>query len=111
MRERVNDGSNLREARLNASYHYDQTWGGSVGVFATHGLDPAATTDGITTTGHLFQVDWTPWGKEKASAPAPFSAANLRLGAQYWVYSKFGGEGGSAARDHNTLFLFSWLSF
>jgi len=111
VRERVNDGSSLREARLNASYHYDQTWGGSVGVFATHGLDPSATSDGITTTGHLFQVDWTPWGKEKASAPAPFSAANLRLGAQYWVYGKFAGEGGSAARDHNTLFLFSWLSF
>jgi len=100
------DENRLREARLNASYHYDQTWGGSVGLFSTHGTDPAATT-----TGHLFQLDWTPWGKERASAPAPFSAANLRLGAQYWVYRKVAGESGAPARDKNTLYLFSWLSF
>lgn len=108
--ERKTDGGSgdlarLRESRLNASYYYQQTWGGSMGLFSTHGTDPA-----LTTTGHLFQVDWTPWGKENASAPAPFSAANLRLGAQYWVYDKFGGDSASA-KDHNTLYLFAWTSF
>lgn len=96
----------LHEARLNASYHYQQTWGGSAGLFSTQGNDPASKSQG-----YLLQADWTPWGKENASAPAPFSAANLRLGAQYWIYNKLDGESGSAAKDRNTLFLFTWLSF
>ena len=99
------DSSRLREARLNGSYHYNQTWGGSAGLFSTHGSSP---TD--ATTGYLLQADWTPWGKENASAPAPLSAANLRLGAQYWVYDKFSGES-AGAKDHNTLYLFAWTSF
>ncbi len=100
------DGSRLHEARLNATYHYNQTWGGGAGLFSTQGSDPAAKTNG-----YLFQADWTPWGKENASAPAPFSAANLRLGAQYWVYNKLNGDSGSTAKDRNTLFLFAWTSF
>lgn len=95
----------LHEARLNASYHYNQTWGGSAGLFSTQGSDPAAKTNG-----YLLQADWTPWGKENATAPAPFSAANLRLGAQYWVYDKFSGES-AGAKEHNTLYLFAWTSF
>lgn len=100
------DASRLHEARLNATYHYQQTWGGGAGLFSTQGSDPAARSNG-----YLLQADWTPWGKENASAPTPFSAANLRLGAQYWVYNKLNGESGSAARDRNTLFLFAWTSF
>lgn len=103
------DVSRVAESRLNASYHFDQTWGGSVGVFNTRALDATATD--IGSSGHLLQVDWTPWGKESRTAPAPFSAANLRLGAQYWVYSKFNGDSSVAARDHNTLYLFAWTSF
>lgn len=95
----------LKEARLNASYYFNQTWGGTVGLFSTHGTDPTAATNG-----HLLQVDWTPWGKESASAPNPFGWANLRLGAQYWAYNKFGGDSASA-KDHNTLYLFAWTSF
>lgn len=100
------DTERLHEARLNATYHYNQTWGGGAGLFSTQGSDPAAKTNG-----YLLQADWTPWGKENASAPAPLSAANLRLGAQYWVYNKLNGEAGAAARDRNTLFLFAWTSF
>lgn len=99
------EGSRLREARLNGSYHYNQTWGGSAGLFSTHGSNP---TD--ATTGYLLQADWTPWGKEGHSAPSPLDATNLRLGAQYWVYDKFSGES-AGARDHNTLYLFAWTSF
>lgn len=110
IRERKTEGltaevSRLRESRLNASYHFNQTWGGSVGLFSTRGTDPAATT-----TGRLLQADWTPWGKEGASAPGPLGWANLRLGAQYWIYNKFNGES-IAAKDHNTLYLFAWTSF
>jgi len=95
----------LNESRLNASYHFNQTWGGSVGVFSTHGTDPTAATNG-----QLLQLDWTPWGKESASTPQPFEWAHLRLGAQYWRYAKFGGDT-TLAKDHNTLYLFAWTSF
>lgn len=110
IREHLTDGvsgdrSTLRTSRLNASYYYDQTWGGSVGWFSTRGSDPADATSGI-----LLQADWTPWGKDGMSAPSPFSLANLRLGAQYWSYGKYGGESSSAS-DRNTLYLFAWTSF
>jgi hypothetical protein len=101
----TDEKSSLKETRLNASYYFNQTWGGSLGLFSTHGSDPAATTKG-----NLIQMDWTPWGKETASAPAPLGWANLRLGAQYWMYHNFAGDT-SAAKDHNTLYLFAWTSF
>ena len=96
---------NLTETRLNASYHYNQTWGGTVGAFSTEGSDPA-----VATRGSILQADWTPWGKEGVSAPSPFGLANLRLGVQYWMYDKYAGES-AAAQDHNTLYLFAWTSF
>lgn len=99
------DRSRLHESRLNASYHFNQTWGGSAGLFATHGTDAA-----VATNGHLLQLDWSPWGKESASAPQPFAWANVRLGAQYWVYDKFAGDK-ATAKDHNMLYLFAWTSF
>ena len=97
--------SSLHETRLNASYHFRQTWGLSGGYFNTRGSDPGAAT-----RGQMVQLDWTPWGKEGASAPAPIGFSNLRLGLQYWHYNKFGGVG-SGARDHDTTYLFAWLSF
>ena len=110
IRERMTDGATtdtvrLNESRLNASYYLNQTWGASAGMFATRGSDPAAQTKG-----KLFQIDWTPWGKENASAPTPFSFANLRLGAQYWIYDTFAGDS-VTAKDHNTAYIFAWLSF
>ena len=99
------DRTRLHESRLNASYYFNQTWGGSAGLFATHGTDAA-----VATNGHLLQLDWSPWGKESASAPQPFSWANLRLGAQYWMYDKFAGDK-ATAKDHNMLYLFAWTSF
>lgn len=43
--------------------------------------------------------------------------ANLRLGAQYTMYTKYNGAktdydgNGRNAKDNNTLFLFAWTSF
>lgn len=112
VRERKTDGvssdvTRIKETRLNASYHYHQTIGGSVGVFSTRSSGSESSS---VTSGKVVQVDWTPWGKEDAIAPAPFSAANLRLGAQYWMYDKFAGNSASA-KDHNTLYVFAWTSF
>lgn len=110
IREHLTDGvtgdkSTLKTARVNASYYYQQTWGGSVGLFSTRGSDPADATNGA-----VLQADWTPWGKDGATAPTPFSLANLRLGAQYWLYNKYGGES-TGASDKNTLYVFAWTSF
>jgi hypothetical protein len=99
------DTANLKTSRLNASYHYNETYGGTVGLFATRGHG-----DTDTTTGTLFQLDWTPWGKESASAPDPFGPANVRLGAQYTVYNQFEGSRVGAS-GKNTLSLFVWTSF
>jgi len=107
-RRRLGDGSGtgrLTEQRLNASYHFRNTWGASAGYFDTHGSDPASAT-----RDQLLQLDWTPWGKEDQAAPAPFGWANLRLGAQLWHYSRFGGDS-TGASGHDTLHLFAWTAF
>ena len=109
----------LNEFKLNASYHFDQTWGATLGRFLTTGTADATRYDFSATgspnsSGYIMQADWTPWGKE-ASWNAPW--ANLRLGAQYTMYTKFNGakndyDGtGRNAKDNNTLFLFAWTSF
>lgn len=107
-RKRPGDGSGterLTEQRLNASYHWRNTWGVSGGLFNTHGSDPASAT-----RGQLLQADWTPWGKDDHEAPTPFSWANLRLGLQWWHYNRFGGERAGAS-GHDTLHLFAWTAF
>ncbi len=98
------EAATLRQRRLAASYHFRNTWGASVGLFDTRGKDPSAATNG-----QLFQLDWTPWGKEDAEPPSFLSLVNLRLGAQYWRYGRFEGERAGASA-HNTLGLFAWLA-
>jgi hypothetical protein len=121
----ANDGAEnlkgrLNEFKLNASYHYAQTWGATVGRFVTRGTSDAVLYgDGFAngspnTSGYILQADWTPWGKE-SSWGAPW--ANVRFGAQYTMYNKFNGAknnydgNGRDAKDNNTLFLFAWTSF
>ena len=120
--EAANLSGTLRELRLNASYHYQQTWGLGLGHFATSGsadsalyaADAGFAGNVPDTAGYVLQADWTPWGKE-GSWLAP--NANLRLGLQYTLYTKYNGASsnydgaGRSARDNNTLFLFAWTSF
>jgi hypothetical protein len=109
----------LNELRLNASYHYQQTWGASLGQFSTTGsadtLLYAANAGNVPdASGQILQFDWTPFGKED-SWHAPW--ANLMLGLQYTRYAKYNGASsnydgaGRNASDNNTLFLFAWSSF
>lgn len=109
----------LHELKLNASYHFRQTWGVTLGYFSTAGDADATLYSGMAggkpdTSGRILQLDWTPWGKEDSWA-APW--ANLRLGAQYTSYSRYNGAAtnydgaGRNASDNNTLFLFAWTSF
>lgn len=115
------DGS-LDTLRVAASYHWQQTWGASVGLFDARGSADAArfgaTSYSATpdTRGYVLQADWTPWGKE-TSWGAPW--ANTRVGLQYTGYSRFNGgshfidEASGAdrtARDNNTTMLFAWFA-
>ena len=108
----------LTSSRLNLSYYWRQTYGATVGYFATTGSSDALRYAGNVnnkpdTKGWVMQTDWTPFGKED-SWMAPY--ANLRLGVQYWRYDKFNGGAdnvdgnGRRARDNNTWFLFAWLA-
>lgn len=118
--EADNNKNSLNQFRLAGSYHYDQTYGITAGLFDTRGsadslLYGSSQNGRPNTSGYILQADWTPWGKEN-SWGAPF--ANVRLGAQYTGYRKF--MGGSSyidgdgnerrARDNNTLMFFLWTS-
>lgn len=108
----------LGNFRLSTSYHYDQTYGATLGLFNSHGSTDA-TLNGSSlngkpdTAGYILQADWTPWGKE-SSWQAPW--ANVRLGLQYTGYSRY--QGGKSylddagnerkAHDNNTTMLFLW---
>lgn len=114
-----NNRNTLNQARIAASYHYQQTWGATVGLFQTHGTGDMTAYGGSLngkpdSAGYMLQADWTPWGKEN-SWGAPF--ANVRLGVQYIGYQKFMGgktyNDGAVdrnAKDNNTLSVFLWTS-
>jgi hypothetical protein len=106
----------LYEFRFNTSYYYDQSYGVTLGRFATRGTTDVTLygpTGSPDTTGTILQVDWTPWGKESSWA-RPY--ANARVGLQYTMYDKFDGSrtnydgAGRNASDNNTLFLFLWVA-
>lgn len=121
----------IDQLRAAASYHYDQTWGGTFGVFDLRGksnTDLYSTVDAVTglvtngsisgrpnTSGYILQADWTPWGKEHSWGGG---LANVRLGIQYTGYTRFAGgstyldsDGNERrARDNNTTMLFLWTS-
>lgn len=115
--------ASLNRFDFNASYYYDQTYGFTAGMFNITGdqdqtlyapaPDSGSRTGKPNTTGFILQADWSPFGKE-GSWGEPW--ANLRLGLQYTIYSKFNGASsdydgyGRDASDNNTLFLFLWLA-
>ena len=107
----------LYDSRFNASYYYDQTYGLTIGRFSRRGTsDPTlygAVTGSPDTSGTIFQVDYTPFGKPD-SWERPF--ANVRVGLQYTIYDKYAGASsnydgnGRNASDNNTLYLFVWMA-
>lgn len=109
----------LNELKLNTSYTYQQTWGGTLGYFSTTGdsdssLYASNTRTRPNTSGGIVELNWTPFGKE-GSWGAPW--ANARFGAQYTFYGKYNGSSnnydgtGRKASDNNTLFLYVWTAF
>lgn len=114
IREFTKDGESVRNTqrdyRLTTSYHFMNTYGATVGLFKGSSADQTAGN-----RGYVYQLDWTPWGKE-SSWNAPW--ANLRLGMQYVAYKRYidGSEDTGFApiakpSDKNTLSVFAWTSF
>jgi hypothetical protein len=122
------DSANLRNrltnAKLNASYYYNQAIGLTVGYFNVWGTrdsglfapDPTggSRTGSPNSSGFVAQIDWTPFGKADSFA-SPF--VNLRLGLQYTAYMRFNGASqnydgfGRDASDNNTIYAFAWTAF
>jgi hypothetical protein len=96
-----------KNLKLAASYHYLNTYGATVGYFK--GSHSGDLTGG--NSGALYQLDWTPWGKEN-SWYAPW--ANVRVGMQYVRFntsSDIDTSAGQKVSDLNSLRLFAWTSF
>lgn len=119
-------GSNygLNNLRIELSYWYQNTYGATIGWQKTWGpQNPVLYQPGEVygsanskpnSNAIILEADWVPFGKAD-SWGSPF--ANLKLGAQYTIYTQFNGgtsnyDGyGRSASGNNTLFLFAWLMF
>jgi len=114
---KTNDGTGMltkntvKDYKLNASYFFRNTYGASLGYFKATGSDGNSGNKGF-----LYQLDWTPFGKED-SWMSPW--ANLRVGMQYVTYKRFveyDDATGTATvldkpSDKNTLSVFAWTAF
>jgi hypothetical protein len=117
-------GNTLNQLRTNVSYYYQQTYGATVSWQKTWGSTnpllyaPAPLSGSANgkpdSNAFIFEVDWVPFGKAD-SWMGPW--VNLKLGAQYTLYTQFNGAAknydgfGRNASDNNTLYLFAWLTF
>jgi hypothetical protein len=110
----ANQTNTLQTLRVDAGYVSSQRIGMTVGVSNTVGDADAvlyapdiltgSRTGSPNSTALLSEVSWMPW-------------LNTRLGIQYVWWTKFNGAtdnydgSGRAAKDNNTLYLFTWLAF
>ena len=112
--------SSLDQIRADLAYWYQNTYGVTFGWQKTWGKpNPvlyAATNANSKPNSNAFilEADWVPFGKAD-SFGSPW--ANLKLGAQYTIYTEFNGAArncdgnGRDAGANNTLLLFAWLTF
>ena len=111
--------NSLDDVWIDASYYWRNKIGGTVQLFNTTGssnpvLYAANRTGKPDSTGATFQIDATPWGAGGSPLGPRF---NMRVGAQYTVYTRFNGAhsdwdgAGSNAPDNNTLRAFVWVAY
>lgn len=114
----------LDQIRLNASYWFQNTYGATVAWQKSWGpanpvlYGPGAVSGSANakpnSNAFILEANWVPFGKD-GSWGSPW--ANLKLGAQYTIYTQFNGASknydgfGRNASGNNTLYLYSWLAF
>lgn len=91
----------LTEYNVAGSWYHDGQWGVTVQRFGVN-------APGMGSRGTRLQADFTPFS---ARNPAEWWPPNLRIGAQLTAYDKLDGQGGAAASNADSLFLFAWLAF
>ena len=117
-------GNALNQVHLTATYYYQETYGATLAWQKTWGspnplMFPAAPVAGSAngkpnSNAFIFETDWVPFGKSDSWA-GPW--VNLKLGAQYTLYTQFNGgttnyDGfGRNAGDNNALYVFAWMIF
>jgi hypothetical protein len=84
-------------------------------VLYTTGSDLTNSVNGKpNSNAFIIEADWVPFGKVD-SWMAPW--ANLKLGIQYTIYTRFNGGSknydgfGRNASANNTLYIFAWMVF
>jgi hypothetical protein len=116
--------AHLNEVSAFATYFFEQTYGVLAGwknIWGTADpvlLAPAPVTGSANgspnSNAFIVELDWVPFGKA-GSWGAPL--ANLRLGIQDTVYTRFNGRSrnfdgfGRDAAGNNTLFVYAWTAF
>ncbi len=115
----------LHETRTTLTYFYQRTYGliGSwqkiwgrqnATLYPDDGPVTGSANGKPNSNAFIIEAAWIPFGKSE-SWGAPL--ANLRLGAQYTIYTEFNGAhydydgAGRNASDNNTLYLYAWLIF
>jgi len=115
----ANRENHLNEVRAAVSYYSHHRVGATVAAFDSWGsrdslLYADSRTNSPNSSGMMFQIDHTPWGAGASPLGPRF---NLRVGAQYTVYSEFDGAShnydgaGHDASDNNTLRIFAWVAY
>lgn len=109
----------LEDYRIDASYYWRNRIGFTLGGFNTIGTSDAGLYGGDrrlrpNSSGVSMQVDATPFG----ATGSPFGPRfNLRVGAQYLLYTAFNGAvrnwdgAGANAADNNTVRVFAWVAY
>jgi hypothetical protein len=116
--------NHLDQVRINLTYYYLQTYGLTFAWQNTWGnpnpaLFPPNPISGSAngkpnSNAFIVEADWVPFGKADSWGQP---LANLKLGAQYTIYTQFNGgtsnyDGfGHHASGNDTLFLYAWLAF
>jgi hypothetical protein len=114
----------LNQVRADATYHYKNTYGVTLGWQYTWGkqnqaLFPAEPVSGSAngkpnSNAFIIEAGWIPFGEDDSRA-RPF--VNMKIGVQYVAYTMFNGGSrnydgsGHDASGANTLFIYVWTPF
>lgn len=115
----TNLNGNLKTLNMMGSYTFANTYGANLGFFDTVGtfddlFYPDSANGKPDSRGYIVEANWTPFGKDN-SWKSPW--ANVRVGLQYTIYTKFNGArlnydgAGNNSTDNNTFTTYIWTAF